>query len=108
MLVTSAYTENDMRQTLSEAELLQVYCANLKNLLDHREVWEQFNLCDGKIVYGAKSRVLEQTYEDAKKLETLMAKNYCISGTRDEIIEYLQRTEVTSARVDEVRFSKWN
>ncbi len=108
MLVTSGHTKDDVRQSLSEAELLQVYCANLKNLLDHREVWEQFNLCDGSVVYGAKSGVLEQTYEDAKKLETLTAKNYCISGTRDEIIEYLQRTEVTSAWVDEVRFSKWN
>ena len=108
MLVTSAYTENDMRQTLSEAELLQVYCANLKNLLDHSKVWAQFNLCNGNMIYTSKSGVLEKTYKDALTLETLTAKNYCISGTRDEIIEYLQRTEVTSVWVDEVRMSKWN
>lgn len=108
MLVTSAYTKNDMRQTLSEAELLQVYCANLKNLLDHPKVWAQFNLCNGNMIYTAKSGVLEKTYKDALTLETLTTKNYCISGTRDEIIEYLQRTEVTSVWVDEVRMSKWN
>ena len=108
MLVTSAHTKDDMRQYLSEAELLQVYCNNLKNLLDHPEVWEQFNLCNGDMIYGAKSGVLKKTYEDALTLETLTTKNYCVSGTRDEIIEYLQRTDVTSIWVDEVRMSQWN
>ncbi len=59
-------------------------------------------------MYTAASGVLERTGEDAQTLQTLTTRNYCISGTRDEIVDYLQRTEVTSVRVDEVKLSKWN
>lgn len=109
MLLTAAYEQEDRRESLSAEELLQVYRSNLKNLLDHREIWEAFHLTDGSsITYTAASGVLEKTYEDAQTLQALTVQNYCISGTRDEIIAYLQRTEVTSVRVDEVRLSKWN
>ncbi len=108
MRVTAAYEQEDLREVLSEKELLEVYRSNLKNLLDNRKIWEQFGLCDGKYIYGCKSGALEKTYEDAQTLEMLTVKNYCISGTRDDIIAYLQQTEVTFLRVDQVRLSQWN
>lgn len=108
LLLSGAYTQEDVRQNLDATQLLQVYCANLENLLEHREIWEQLMLTDGNYIYGAESGVLQETYADAKKLTSLTCKNYCVSGTRDEVIEYLRRTEVTSVWVDEVRLSKWN
>ena len=109
MCMTAAYEKEDVREKLNEQELLEVYRSNLKNMLEHPEVWEEFNLSDGSnFIYTPASGVLEKTYEDAQNLETLMVKNYCVSGTRDEIIEYLQRTDVTSVKVDEVILSKWS
>ena len=109
MRLTDAYDKDDVSGILNDKELLEVYRSNLKNMLEHPKVWKDFYLPDGgDTVYTAASGVLEKTYEDAQNLETLMVKNYCVSGTRDEIIEYLQCTDVTSVKVDEVILSKWS
>lgn len=50
-----------------------------------------------------KESTLRECYEDAKQLDVLKAKNYCISGKRDEIVEYLEKTDISSILVDEVK-----
>lgn len=92
--------------TISSEELLELYLDNLENLLEHPEVWEQFSLSDGRSwVFAQSEEVLRETYENAKELETVTTKNYCIAGQRDEVLEYLKTTEFTNIRIEKVKLS---
>lgn len=98
------YSENDRREEMSEQELLEVYCGNLKSMIDYPEVWEGFgelNSGDGKI-YTEPKKMLKETYEDAKKLTELKSENYCVVGNRDEILTFLQENSLDSIFVENV------
>ena len=41
MALRAAQDKTDQRGKMSETELLDVYCKNLKNLLDHKEMWKE-------------------------------------------------------------------
>lgn len=102
---TALYSEDDNRDDMTEQEMLEVYCRNLKNVLENPEVWEGFGgLTDhnGRIFTDDK-QVLKETYEDAKKLTSLTSENYCVYGSRDQIIEFLQENELDSIYVDNVK-----
>ena len=63
-------------------------------------------MCDGRnSVYVQGLEVLRDTYESAKELETVTTKNYCISGQRDEVLEYLKTNEFTDIRIEKVKLS---
>lgn len=92
--------------TISSEELLELYLDNLENLLEHPEVWKQFSLSDGRSwVFAQSEEVLRETYENAKELESVTTKNYCIAGQRDEVLEYLKSREFTNIRVEKVKLS---
>lgn len=100
----SLYSNDDDREKMSEQELLEVYCGNLKNMIDYPEVWKGigvFNSGDGKI-YVEPETVLKETYEDAMKLTELKSKNYCVVGNRDEILEFLRENTCDSISVENV------
>lgn len=96
------YAKDDIREEMTEQELIEVYLSNLKNMLEHKEVWSQLELSDGLggVYYD---RVLNETYEDAKTLTTLTSKNYCVYAQRDEMMEFLQNNTFTSIYVDNVK-----
>lgn len=95
--------ETDYRTYMSEKELIQAYVLNLENLIAYPNIWKSFGLQSGSYSYSdGNHNVLKATFEDAKKLESLQSKNYCISGERDEIIKYLKETDVISILVDEI------
>ena len=50
---------------------------------------------------------MKACYEDAKTLTKLQTKGYYISGSRDEIISYLQKTGIESVSVYDVNSSIW-
>ncbi len=101
--MTSAYTEGDYREEMTEQQLLQEYIAHLENLLENPKLWHKFGLCDGSNAYPVNPiNRLEETYENAKDLTELKTKNYCISGERDEIIKYLQENRFESIRIDNI------
>ena len=92
--------------TMSGEELLELYLEKLESLLEHPEAWKKLQLCDGrKSVYVQGLEVLRDTYESAKELETVTTKNYCISGQRDEVLEYLKTNEFTDIRIEKVKLS---
>ena len=98
--------DEPMRWTMSGEELLQVYLENLENLLEHPEVWREFQLSDGRnSVYVQGVEVLRDTYENAKELETVVTKNYCILGQRDEVLEHLYANEFTNIDIENVMLS---
>lgn len=102
---TTLYVEDDDRSDMTEKEMLEVYCRNLENMLENPEVWEGFGgLTDhnGRI-FNDDRQVLKETYEDAKTLTSLQSENYCVYGSRDEILEFLQENELDSIYVDNVK-----
>ncbi len=102
---TVCMEKEDERETLSEEELKKVYLSNLKNLLDHPEIWKDLGLCDGRKSWTDEVGVLEKTYQDAQKLKTLESENYCVSGKKDNILTYLQNLEEQSIFVEDVSFT---
>lgn len=96
------------RTEMTEEQLKEEYLSHLKDLLEHTELWNSFDLpCSSKSFPGEnKVDVLQECYEDAKQLDTLQTKNYCISGKRDVIVGYLEKTDILSLRVDEVKLSE--
>ena len=98
--------EVNITETMTDEQLLELYLSNLENLLEHPEVWEGLSLCDGRSwVFAQGAEVLQDTYENAKELEIITTKNYCISGQRDEVLTYLRANEFTNIRVENVRLS---
>lgn len=98
------YNNDDMRSDMTEQEMLDVYCRNLENILENPEVWEgisALNNGNGKIYTNPES-LLKETFEDAKKLTELKSKNYCVSGSRDEILKFLQENQLDSIYVENV------
>lgn len=86
--------EDAARTEMTEAQLKETYLSHLKDLLDHMDIWNSLDLQSSKYVFPGegKESALRECYEDAKQLDVLEAKNYCISGKRDEIVEYLEKT----------------
>lgn len=111
MRVSSAWDKKDVeREKMSMEELKDVYLSNLENIMAHPEILDSFGVSCGSMIYstegGRHREVLEACYEDAKKLKTLESRNYCISGKRDEIAAYLEKTDIASILVDDLKLSE--
>ena len=102
--IVAHYAEDDEREDMTEQELLKVYCRDLENTLNHPEVWEGLFPLNGAggAIYANPKPLLEKTYEDAKQLTELKSENYCIYGSRDEILDFLQENELDSMYVENV------
>lgn len=101
--------EEKAKEDMTEEELKEEYVSNLEDLLEHPEIWRQLELNSSQYSYhGNEMELLKECLEDAKKLDTLKTKNYCIYGKRDEMVEFLEKTDVISLGVDEIRLSEWS
>lgn len=100
--------ESDDREEMTAQELLDVYVKQLKNLVEHSKIWEPLQLPYHSVVFAGGSEQMKECYEDAKTLTKLQTKGYYISGTRDEILTYLQKTSVESVSVYDVKSSIWD
>ena len=99
--------ETDDREEMTEKELLDLYVAKLKNLVEHGEVWRSMGFPYHSTVFADGEEQMKACYEDAKTLTKLQTKGYYISGSRDEIISYLQKTGIESVSVYDVNSSIW-
>lgn len=99
--------DSDYRENMTEEELLKVYVQNLKNLVEHSDIWRNLGLPYHSSVWAEGVKQIEDCYEDAKTLEKLQTKAYYISGRRDEILEYLRKTTIASVSVQDVKSNIW-
>lgn len=100
--------EQKIRENLTPEELKEVYISNLEDMIEHEQIWREFGLSDSHYSYPEASvamQLLKETCEDAKKMEKLETRNYCISGKRDDMVEYLEKTELEHIQVDDVKLS---
>lgn len=101
------FDESDDRENMTEEELLAVYVKNLQNLTENPEIWSPLHLAYHSIIWEDGREQVRECYEDAKTLSKLRTKSYYISGGRDEVIEYIKKTEMESLSVYDVKASKW-
>ncbi len=99
----------DWRQDMDEEQLRRQYLENLELLMAEPRLVADLTfsvpaennlggaiLCDGK-------RVLQETYDAVAAAEgPLMTRRFCISGHRDQILRYLEKTELTGLCTEEV------
>jgi hypothetical protein len=102
------YKDTDDRRGMTEEELKKVYISNLKELLNTEYIWKDLALSSGSTVFYQSREVLENCLKDAEKISVLTTKNYCISGSKDQILNYLKNTNIKSVLVDKIRLSKLN
>lgn len=101
MALRAAQDKTDWRDKMSETELLDVYCKNLKNLLDHKEMWKELELPSATMIYQDLS-VLQDTYEDAVNLTELKTERFTLYGEKQDMIEFLENTDIISIQIDEI------
>ena len=101
LALSSAQDKTDLRYEMSEAELLDVYCNNLKNLLEHKDMWKELSLPSTTVIYGDLS-VLQDTYEDALYLTELKTERFTLYGDKKDIIEFLENVDIISIQIDEI------
>lgn len=102
-LQPSIVYEDTEFKDMSEAQQKELYLSKIKNLTENEKIWKSLGIMsDNKQFYDTD--VLKDCYEDAQHMDRLMTKKYCISGKRDEIIDYLQRREIQSLYIDEVKW----
>lgn len=96
------------RDEMSADQLKEEYVSNLQDLIEHQEIWKSMGLCSSSGVFSKESqeRVLKACYENAKEINTLQTRNYCIYGKRDEILKYLEQREINSLLVDDILLSE--
>lgn len=99
--------ETDWREEMTEAELLRVYQDNLQNLVNHPEIWEQIGISCHSTTWPNPLEKVKECYEDAKTLDQLQTQFYYISGERNEIVEYMKKTDMENVFVYSVKLSKW-
>lgn len=101
MALSMVQDQTESREKLSEDALIDVYCKNLKNLLEHTEMWKELSLPSTTAIYQ-DIRVLQDTYEDALNLTELKTERFTIGGEKEDIIEFLENTDIISIQIDEI------
>ena len=61
----------------------------------------------GNTMWKPRADFFDELISSAKSTETFETKNYCISGTRDEIIAYLDSVDYVQFTVDKVYYSSF-
>lgn len=109
LLRVSSAQETGWRQDKTEAELRQIYLDNLRCLLAEPGLLADMQFYvpsedhyGGSILSSGQEVVQETCDAVAAQTEPLMTRRFCISGGRDEIIDFLANMEVTSVLVDEI------
>lgn len=72
------------------------------------DIWNSLDLQSSKYVFPGegKESALRECYEDAKQLDVLEAKIIVSQESEMEIVEYLEKTDISSILVDEVKLSE--
>jgi hypothetical protein len=102
------FKDADDRRGMTEEELKKVYISNLKELLSTDYIWRDLGLTSGSRVFNFSKEVLQNCLKDAEKISALTTKNYCISGSKEQILNYLKNTNIKSIYVDKIRLSSLN
>lgn len=108
MNLNCLFKETDDRRGMTEEDLKKIYISNLQELLNTEYIWKDFGLSSGSKMFYNSKEVLQNCLKDAEKITVLTTKNYCISGSKEQILNYLKNTNIKSIHVDKIRLSNLN
>lgn len=108
MKLNCIYKDTDDRTGMTEEELKKVYISNLQELLNTEYIWKDFGLSRYGRMFNYPKETLQNCLKDAEKISVLTTKKYCISGSKDQILNYLKNTDIKSIYVDKIRLSSLN
>lgn len=105
LCLAAASKDTDCREELIDKQLKKVYIENLTLLRDNMEIWNGLEMPSNNSQYLADQDLLDQTIKNARASKKFETKNYCVSGTRDEVIAFLEAGNFNSINVDHVEYS---
>jgi hypothetical protein len=105
MNLSSLYKDTDDRRGMTEEELKKVYVSNLHELQNTEYIWKDLGLSSGNTMFSRSKEYLQNCLNDAEKISVLTTKKYCVSGSKDQILNYLKNTNIKSIYVDKIRLS---
>lgn len=92
--------EIDPRE-LNGQELAQYYADNLEFLLTQPKLLTSLGIFSNSRVYHVTS-VVEEALASAREMEDFRSQNFCVQGSRDEILALIDQVEPTSLLVDRI------
>ena len=96
------------REDMTEEELKQTYVAHLELLRDHGELWSGLPLFSGNMSYGSGPELMNDLIRDAEQMNVLRAKDYCVSGKKQDVLDYLKAHDLVWVNPLRVRLSEYN
>ncbi|MGH4139143.1 sigma factor regulator N-terminal domain-containing protein [Clostridium sp.] len=108
MNLSCLFKDTDDRRGMTEEELKKIYISNLQELLNTDYIWKDLGLSSGSIEFTNSKEFLQNCLNDAEKISVLTTKNYCVSGSKDQILNYLKNTNIKFIHVDKIRLSSLN
>lgn len=79
------------RDKMTSAELNKAYIRNLKTLRDNKELWADLGLFSGNKQFVGGEYDLNNNIKAAEKSGVIKCKNYCVRGTKEAILEYIEK-----------------
>ena len=82
-------------------ELTQYYADNLELLLTQPKLLTSLGIfCNFRVYYGTS--VVEEALASAREMEDFRSQNFCVQGSRDEILALINEVEPTTLQVDHI------
>ncbi|ROR29233.1 sigma factor regulator [Mobilisporobacter senegalensis] len=100
------YEDTDERKKLSDKELKEIFLQNLDLLMTQPVLFQSLGIYSGSLQFFTLDEI-KKTRESIDSQEELTIKNYCFSGKKQEVIEYLKKTDVYSIHVDDIQLTIW-
>lgn len=86
---------------LNSQELAQFYADNLELLLTQPKLLTSLGIFSNYRVYYVTS-VVEEALASAREMKDFRSQNFCVQGSRDEILALIDELEPTSLQVDHI------
>lgn len=107
-------TESRLRRSsMTGEELREEFLEELDILLSDTKLLETFGgICKtdgngGCGIYYDSEKVLREIRDEVAGDDTIRTRRICVTGTKQDVLAYIEQMEVTAVGIDDVRMSQW-
>ena len=93
--------ETDPKE-LNGPEIVQYYADNLELLLTQPKLLTSLGIVDADSGIYFITSVVEEALASAREMEDFRSQNFCVQGSRDEILALIDEVEPTTLLVDHI------
>lgn len=106
LAVGAACEEGDAeRPNMSSEEIKEIYLSNLKLLQENYDLWKDLGLYSNSTLHYVQTDTIQNLIDAAEKDDSFRTKNYCIYGSKEDVLEYLKTTDCVYLWVENVQYS---